>query len=179
MSSTPGIIWLYTCLTSSFGRTESATSRAFPWKDSLDWANLLKYYYFTVKIKKIKLPVKSWRNPLPTFCLVFSFTAVEISSPLFPRAATNLQPCCQQPDALPVCTRQASRAAEPANTGALLCKPIYKLLYKFHSNTALLPSQLRDLAERAGDVLPTSALQLTQRAFSDPMRKADSTVPYS
>lgn len=66
-----------------------------------------------------------------------------------------------QPDVLPVFTPQVTRVAEPMNMGGFIYKPIYKLVYKFHSNTALLLSRLCDLVEKAGDVLLPSPLQLT------------------
>lgn len=66
-----------------------------------------------------------------------------------------------QPDVLPVFTPQVTPIAEPVNRGGFIYKPIYKLVYKFHSNTVPLLPCLRDPVEKAGDVLLTSAPQLT------------------
>lgn len=118
MSITPGIVHLYICLMLSLGRAENAAPRADAephWKDSLHQANLLNYV--ALRIKKMKLPVKSWRNPLRTFCFVHNFTAGGISSPLPPRAVTNMQSCCRQPDVLPFFTPQVTHVAEPVNMG--------------------------------------------------------------
>lgn len=95
-------------------------------------------------IKKMKLPVKSCRNPLHTFFLALNFAAGGISSSPPPRAVQTMQPCSQHQAARCAAHLHPTIASdpEPVNMGRLTYKPRYEPIYEFHNNTALLLSRL-------------------------------------
>lgn len=95
-------------------------------------------------IKKMKLPVKSCRNPLHTFFLALNFAAGGISSSPPPRAVQTMQPCSQHQAARCAAHLHPTIASdpEPVNMGHLTYKPRYEPIYEFHNNTALLLSRL-------------------------------------